>query len=722
LSPRRRHNTWRLLLPLVVIALWSEAASAAAGLPRYSLRRVYGQKPGPRAVIITIPYVTWQDLRRANAPNLHFLMERGAIGLMPVASASDDPTRTWATLGAGRSAVGREGVSIYLTGGNMLVQRMLELRSANEMAMTHAQPGALGDGLREYGLKAAVLGGTPHGSSPAFVVADEAGRMAAGDTLNGLLVRWSDEGGRADLCSLVYQEQVAPFLARYDVVALDLSTIMTAFDGRLAREEGVSPVRRHRLAAELLARADPLVGMVLRELGHTDSLIAVVCPEQPYYEHPDKQKSMGPVVLYETKHPRQGLLYTDLTRWPGLVTAADFAPTLLDWWGIPTNTPNETMDGRVLQVRPGGPADIDRLDRTLTDHFRWSFIAIPVHMGFGALLMVLGVVAAFWRPQWWPRLHLPALAFPLLPVGYLLAHGTGAPNVWVLITLGLAFVFAIAAIARAASRAQPAPISLAIAMLAGAAVIGADTLTGNHRTIISAYSPPPLIGGRYYGLGNEHMGFLVGMVLIGLAALWEWRPWRGGVVAAVSVATVLVISAPFWGANWGGGFTAAFTLLLFWLLAAPQRWWRAIPLAVLLLAVAALLPGAMDLLFAPSPQTRTHLGAAMATLLSHHGDVLADIARRKLATSLWVFFYTLWTPVLGVAALVAFSLLLRSGGAVRRALRDQPKIAAGIAAALLGGVVSSVVNDSGVVAGAGLWCAALAASLYVAARPQERPA
>ncbi len=67
-------------------------------------------------------------------------------------------------------------------------------------------------------------------------------------------------------------------------------------------------------------------------------------------------------------------------------------------------------------------------------------------------------------------------------------------------------------------------------------------------------------------------------------------------------------------------------------------------------------------------------------------------------------------------------LHLRRLHQVRRALRDQPKLAAGIAAALLGGVVSSVVNDSGVVAGAGLWCAALAASLYVAARPQEAPA
>ncbi len=257
-----------------------------------------------------------------------------------------------------------------------------------------------------------------------------------------------------------------------------------------------------------------------------------------------------------------------------------------------------------------------------------------------------------------------------------------------------------------------------IAMLAGAVILGVETISGNHHTIISAFAPPPLSGLRFYGLGNEHMAFLIGLAVIGLAALWEWRPKLGRVVAGGFVVLFLVVAAPFWGANWGGGIAAAFTGLLFWLLVKPKRYSVAIPVAVLLLVVAAFLPGVLDMLIC-SPAKQTHIGPATAMLISQHGAGVGEILQRKASTALWVFCYTIWTPIMGVAAFAAFWVLLRRGGPVRAALRGQEKLAAGIAAALLGGVVSSVVNDSGVIAGAGMWCAALAACLYVAGRPPE---
>ena len=291
-----------------------------------------------------------------------------------------------------------------------------------------------------------------------------------------------------------------------------------------------------------------------------------------------------------------------------------------------------------------------------------------------------------------------------------------APTLASYLALGVGFTLAIALIARRLGRTQPASASLALALLAGAVVIVGDTLTGNWLTRTAAYSPPPLIGARFYGLENSHMGFLVGLSVVGLAALWQWRPTWGGGVAVAAVAVTLLIGAPFWGANWGGCFAAAASFLLLWLLAARRRWSRAIPAALGLLVLAAITPGALDLLVSPSPEHRTHIGAAAALLLSHHGDQLLDIARRKLAAGVGILLYTPWTIVLGLVAAAACWVLLRRGGPVQTALRGQPRMWAGIAAALLGGVVSTVVNDSGVAAGAGLWCAGVGAALYVVAR------
>jgi hypothetical protein len=336
-------------------------------------------------------------------------------------------------------------------------------------------------------------------------------------------------------------------------------------------------------------------------------------------------------------------------------------------------------------------------------------------MGFGALLIVAALYALSRRRAWLPYLQAPALALPLVPVGYLVAHRVGVGSLWSLLPIGFLFAFGVAFAAR---RLRSTSLALTVAMLIGAGAIALDTLTGNWTTRLSAFAPPPLIGARFYGIGNEHMGFLVGMAVVGLAALWEWRAWRGRLVAALAVVVTVLVSAPFWGANWGGGITAAVTFLLLWLLAVPHRWRRDLPIAVGLLAASAALPGLVDLLISPTPGQRTHLGQAAAAFFSGHHALLRDIVTRKLTATFGILFYTPWTVVLGAAAGYAFWTLLKSGGPVSRVLRDRPKLRAGIWAGLIGGAVSSVVNDSGVAAGAGLWCAAFAATVFVASRTE----
>ncbi len=682
----------------------SGMAFADTDVPRYAQRRVYGLKPGPRLVIIALPYVSWQDLRQADAPNLHKLIEGGSLGLMQVADDEiEDWTRTWVTLGAGHGAVGwpDRGVASYWSGGRLQTQ-IANLVDWNEQQKTYAVPGALGARLHEYGLSTAVVDvtapGGPSGTrSPgSAVVVDELGRV------DGAFL--SSPGRQAIVAA------ARRALARHDVAVVDLCGVKTA-SPRVAYSK-IDPSPEWAVREMSTAQADEIVGNVVRGLQSQDTLVAVISPQAPPYVNPVVQHSLGPLLLYDTQHPQPGLLYTSRTRWPGFVTAADFAPTVLEWWGIAAGG---EMDGQPLTVRPGTPADLDRLDRTLSEHFRWSFTVVPVHMAYGAVLIVVALFVIFKRRQWRPYLQVPALALVLVPIGYLLSHIAGTATLGSFLAVGLAITFALAS---AASRLRSEEVALSAALLLGAALIAWDTLTGNWLIRTAAYTPPPMIGARFYGLSNEHMGFLAGMTTMGLAALWEWRPWFTRVVTGVSVAVVGLISGPFGGATWGGGIAGATALLSLWLLAEPRRWSRALPTAALLLLGTALLPGMLDVAISPSPHDRTHLGAAAAALFSGHGETLGAIAARKLHASLGILLYTPWTIVLGIATFGAFWALLRPGGPVYAALRGRRRLSAGITAALIGGVVSSVVNDSGVVAGAGLFCAALAASLFLVARSE----
>jgi hypothetical protein len=700
----RRANPWLLVHAVAIIAVMAGGQALSGPVPRYAARRVYRERPGPRLMIVALPGLNWRDFRRPDAPNLQRLASRSAVGLMPAPSPSDtDPNRAWVSLGAGNPAIGARqvGQGRMLPGGRFRVP-IAEVVAANQRALTHAEPGFLGSRLREFGLSTAIVEVTlpRDGATPGAAVLMD----AAGEVDEAMLLPAQGSVAGVAAASKAVARALDQMLDRHDVVLLDLYGIMA---DRLANG-GTKDVGAEADAS--LTAADAIIAAALTRVAGMDALLAVVCPESPAYPDPVKERSLGPVLLYQTKSPSQGLLYSNRTRWPGLITAADLAPAFLAWWQI-GQAPGP------LTIRPGTPFDLDRLDRTLTDHFRWSFVAVPVHMGLGAALILALFLALLLRPGWLPHLQLPALVAALVPVGFLLSHLAGTGSLWSFLLVGLLFTFAIAVIA---ARFPSAESALAVAMLAGAAVIAADTLTGNWLVRTAAYTPPPLIGARFYGLSNEHMGFLVGMATVGLAALWELRPGRSGLVIALAVVMVAMVSAPFWGANWGGGIAAAAALVCLWLLAVPHRWCRALPAAAVLMIAAATLPAMLDLLTAPTPQSRTHIGDAVSALIAGNGGSLADMARRKLHAGLHILTYTPWTSVLLLGTGAAYWLLLRSGGPARLPLRRRPRLTAGIAAATIGGVVSSLVNDSGVVAGAGLFAAALTTAIYLAARDAAR--
>ena len=693
-----------LVLKAGVTALWAQDP------PRYALRRVYGDRPGPRTLIAAVPHADWRDFRESEMPNLHRLMGEGAVGLMPVAAPSDsDPNRTWVTLGAGRAAAGGPEVGsaqeVALRG---LQADIASVFAANERARTGARAGLLGDRLHANGLTTGVIGGDER--LGALVLMDSQGRVdrSASASVDG---ERTEVSGRSHVDLSEYREALPVMLEDCDVVLLDLSTVM-----RLARpvtrpqdESRTSPLREFPLA-EMLREVDSVIGDALLALRGYDALVAVVCPQAPWYSNPVEQRGLGTVVLFETRKPDGGgLLYSTGTRWPGIITAADFAPTVLSWWQIPASATSREMSGHPLTVKSGSPKDLDRLARTLPERYRWGFAAAKLYVTYCVLVVLAGLVFSRWRVAWLPRLRAASLAIPLVPVGLLLGHAVGVENQY-----GWLFVSCLvsAAIALLAARLGRPALALAVAMLLGAAVLVVDTVIGAPLSRMASYTFPVMSGSRFYGLGNQYAGVLVGLSTVGLAALLQSAPDRRGLFVVLAAATVLVIGAPFWGANWGEAMSGAAALTLLWLIAVPRNWARAIPTAVGLVFLAAVTPAALDLLTPPSH--RTHIGAAVMTMLSGDWGFLADVIHRKMQMNLRILSYTPWTGVVALVGGAALWLLLREGAPARLALRGQRQLAGGIAGAVIGGLVAMVVNDSGIIAGAGALAAAVGAVLLLA--------
>jgi hypothetical protein len=697
-----------------MLLLCAAAPLPADTVPRYSQRRVYGITPGPRAVLIALPGVRWQDLRTAETPNLQWLVTHGAAGLMPVGEPElRDPNRTWVSLGAGRSASGgSEDVRVTRGPGGRLTADIAAVWAANQRAGTRARPGLLGTELQEHGLSTFVLtltqGARPEAAWPgAATLMDGGGALSGGLSIPYRLERGA-EGIRADVTAATAALQLA--VLHYDVVLVALGDVADPGEAKSAHRGAPEWAEEARRRA-----ADELAGQARRLLQDYDGFLALLVPEAPAFPNPITTKSLGAIVLYETKRPAAGLLYTPLTRWPGIVTAADFAPTLLAWWNIAGESPRAEMDGRVLSVRPGSPAQLDRLDRMLSDRYRWGFPVAILNMVYIGVLLGAAFVGLRWRPDLLSRLRAPALAAPLIPVGVALAGLTGTSSA--IVYLLTAAVLAAAA-AFGASRLRPM-VALAVAMLGGAAVFVADVLSGAWLSRTSAYAFPVMTSARFYGIGNEYMGYLLGMTAVGLGALWQLFPSRRALFAVPAASVVVVVGAPFWGANWGGAFSIAAGCLIVWLLAVPQQWRRAIPVAAALLLASIALPAVLDLVASGTLAHRSHIGAMVAALLSGDAGAAAAIVSRKAQLGLRVLFYTPWTLVLAAGAAAMLWLLLRPGTPARAVLLRRPQLAAGLVGALGGGVLAMLVNDSGVVAGAGAICAVLTTCIFLTAAAQE---
>ncbi|BAS29440.1 hypothetical protein [Limnochorda pilosa] len=697
----------RALLRLALLSgsiLWAFAGLQASAKAQLS-------PPGePRLLLVLADGLGWNDLGPAPGETLGAFRSRPAVGL--VTAGPRDPSDPWSrylSLGVGRRTVFPRGSLPPVVSPETRVEK----REARELwhslmgrqvpdtagmllLMPPVEPPAptLGDALREAGVSLTLIGGgSPAGEGP------PAAALLAG----------SDRIVRGVVIPEPLQEDAAwPGVERTDWARLD-ALVAGAWDAdllvvewrdlqRLERWESLVPAARYRSQrAEALAGAVAWMGHVAARLPESSPLL-ILSPAPP---RSAPARAPAPLILIAETGP--GLVTSGSTRRPGLLDPGDLAPSLLhllgaagDWQGT----------GRPLQVVPS-PDPFAALDRFYRTALGVSQLRRPVlHtyiVLFAGMVLAAAVLAAL-APDVSPS-HpvrrvldfgiLMAASAPLAMLGPPLFTNDG----WVHLVLVVLFSGSIAWILW--SRVQAL---WRFPVLAGAtfAALAVDVAAGAPLGLHAFLGNDPLGGARYYGVGNEYMGVLVGSALVAVGALWEWQraPLSRLAGAAGLAALVVVLGHPGLGANVGGTLAALVgsAYLGLRLRGRPPRWSELLLVgtgALGLLAAA----GVVEVLAVPSP-ARSHLGQLVARMLQEGWGPFVETARRKLATNLKLVEYTLWSRVLIVTLLAFVLLLYRPVGLFRRVMDQRPMLGRGVEAALVAALTALVVNDSGVLAAA----------------------
>jgi len=397
-------------------------------------------------------------------------------------------------------------------------------------------------------------------------------------------------------------------------------------------------------------------------------------------------------------------LRSESTRTDGIVVSIDIAPTVLNRLGVAkpkaiSGEPIEASGTRSVE-------DLVSLRKRLgvVGPRRWSGVLGGLA---GAVLLI--ALASVGRPR---RIGRTALSAALWLPSVLLLTGVLAPPA--LLEIGI--VAAVSAtLALLTDRLLPWPRSIALpaAVTVGAHVV--DLALGSRLIVRSLLGPNPLLGARFYGIGNELEITLAMATLLGLgAALAEAGPRAR--VWGFAVGGTLVAFLLSWG-RLGADVGAALTLgvgVAAAAVAAAGTGSRRTRAAIVLGAPAA----AVGLLAVLDLATGGNAHFTRSVLRAGGLDELAQVAQRRFELS----YTSLGRGVIAPLVVVAFVATIVGWRFRHRLLANvegYPAFTAGFYGAAAAVVAGALTNDSGpVIFLIGTTYLALAVG-YVASTPKD---
>lgn len=599
----------------------------------------------------------------------------------------------------------------------VVVPGLARLAAANKDRSPPVTPGWLGEALSRAGLRTAVLGeadfaGGYDGRSAALLAMDGAGTVVYGRLEGMTRADPTAPGGTVqDWTAMVEAWTLLPPDAALVVIE----------SGDLRRLEAAAPLlsparwleARQQALDRLAQGVARLLDAAAQRAGRHPVWVLAAAPAQGPAEArfgvlwiwPDEgdegSVQPGGAATAAAGAGETALLTSPSTRRWGVVPLTDLAPAILNELGV------------------AGPAPLGRALTAGLETYPWSRLgaagaALEGVLGanhadrvrliqgyvFSLIGMALAVLAAVrWRDLGrWVAWAAPGMAS--VPLAFLLLPGLGVQGL--LPRAVITGILAAAAALWAAGRPSTQVFSWIAGLTAGV-VIG-DLLLGGPAVIRSPLGHSLLVGARYYGIGNEYGGLLIGASALAgglLAGSPRVRaaglpPWAGALAPALMGAVLL---HPALGANFGCGLAAATAAGAFALKSLEGRPHRRRAVAVLAAGAAGAVAAAVVLDMAGG-LAASHIGRAAQQAAAGDWQAVIDVIRRKGLLNWRLIQYTIWSRVF-VATLVAVTVLvLRPAAGLRRLSQREPVLFAGIVAAVIGAGAALVLNDSGVVAAA----------------------
>jgi len=475
------------------------------------------------------------------------------------------------------------------------------------------------------------------------------------------------------------------------------------------------------------------------------TMLLLLAPSPPL-NRPGGGLELTPLVMVSAAL-EPGLLTSPTTRRLGLITNTDLAPLLLSY--LKGETP-AAGGGQSLAFTASGEAAAF-LERFFT-RAELTYRQRPALLKGYVLAMIItlpvSLASLALRHRAAPYLFQILEGLMLVPAALLLLPAAASfplPAAWLSGAL-LAGTILLLLLALQPLRKMGRPAFWAALGLFTSLAVIIDALAGARLQQLSFLGYDPIGGSRFYGIGNEYMGVVLGASILGVTALAERLEQgsrtgllergktgpvsermsgrvserRSGSQKLLSLAVLLffgliivIFASPRFGANLGGTITAAVAYAVAWGLTWPRmaglagvdrpagqanrlRNLAVIAAAFLLFALAAL----WAFNFYWQPPFPSHLGHFGEMVGSRGVEGIVETVQRKLSMNWRLIRYSIWSRAFLTMIGLLVVLFFYPIGALRRLKEEQPYLINGAAASVAGSVAALLLNDSGIVAAA----------------------
>lgn len=677
-----------------------------------------------QVIVVLVNHLSLEDVRlMQHLPGAEWL-QKGTLGAMNLRTAgSINEVNNAATLGSGTRAIGStkalqaitghermEGslaVDVYrqLTGRQGMVESVYVpgfryLWKANEDQSYQVTPGLLGELLHDHGMKTAAIGNSDVGKqavrlAPLFAM-DQYGMVDRGEVSSRTL---QNNPNRVYGVSTNYEflQQQIPSYHHESLIAIELGDLYRLSSMQNAMEEDLYARSKENILKDMNGFMSRLTAS-LREGQMVLLLSPMVSPEAE-----SDRSMMAPYVQITSNHSK-GILYTSTTKQPDIVANVDVAPTILQWLGIPV--PQEMMGRPITLVQ--GEHNFWQEWELIKHIYSTRSNVLYGYVTFQVAILILA--AAFW---YFAKPHQPYYRSGNRIIRFLLLMITLSPVMFLVLPIlpmiknvGLTIIFLLVfgtALSAAVIRLPFAWVFFLISLVNWVPIL-LDGIWLNSELMKRSYlGYDPIIGARYYGIGNEYMGVVIGSSILCLAMLLELtkRNWRLIQLLSGSVffLYLLFFALPGWGTNAGGAITAvaayctSFVRLFDIQLNRKYLFWGC-------LAVFITLGSLFFVNMMGDDQSQSHIGRAMQKLMAGDWREILNLIERKLAMNWKLIGVSSWSKVFITSILILGFLCYRPSGFIRLLSEKYPYAVRGFFGIIIGAFTGLLVNDSGIVAAA----------------------